>query len=124
MTTLGSQTITNSLQELHTPIPTLDEVEGPARLALPRNKVNYLYQPQEGGEPVVFYQNKEQQQAKEERELRYRRELELKERLLQQHQMQLQDREDVTRQYEQWLHVLHENSNTEKKRLQQQVQCM
>ena len=125
-----SMTTFNSLQDqLSTPIPVLDEVEGPARLALPaRNKVNYLYQPQEGGEPVVAYQNRVQQQAMEERELQYRSELEQKERLLQQRQMQLQDREEMinqlTRQYEQQLHVLREvqtNSNSEKERLQQQI---
>jgi len=69
------------------------------------------------------YQNRLQQI-----ELQYKRDLEQKDRLLQQHQMQLQDREEMinqlTRQYEQQLHVLREvktDSNSEKERLQQQI---
>ena len=63
-----------------------------------------------------------------EREVRYKRELEQKERLLQQHQMQLQDREEMinqlTRQYEQQLHMLREvktGSSNEKEMMQQQM---
>jgi len=125
MPTLGTHTITSSFQnQLSEPVQVQVEAEGPARLALPcRNKINYLYQPQKDGEPVVTYQNRQQQL-----ELQYRQELEQKDRLLQQHQMQLQDREEMinqlTQQYEQQLHVLRKvktDSNSEKERLQQQV---
>ena len=75
---------------------------------------------------MVTYQNRVEQL--EERELQYRKELEEKDRQLQEHQKQLQDREDtinqLTRQYEQQLHILRQVKTDfagEQERLQQQV---
>ena len=74
----------------------------------------------------AIYQNKLQQL--EQREIQYRRELEQKDRELQEHQKQLQDREStinqLTRQYEQQLHILRQvktDSSGEQERLQQQI---
>lgn len=65
----------------------------------------------------------------EEKEFKYRNELEQKERMLQQHQAALQEKEEtinkITQHYEHQLHLLRQvktESNSEKERLQQQIQ--
>jgi len=74
----------------------------------------------------AVYQNKLQQL--EERELQYKRELEQKDMLIQEHQKQLQDTEStisqLTQQYKQQLHKLRQvktESTGEQQRLQQQI---